>query len=76
MSRIIFCNFLKRKAEGQDFQVYPGNIGDRIYNEISKEAWGKWIEKQTILINEKKLKLIHQEDRKILENEMIKFLFK
>ena len=76
MNRIIFCNFLKREAEGQDLQFYPGNIGKRIYNEISKEAWKQWIEKQTILINERKLKLINQEDRKILENEMINFLFK
>ncbi|MXP51305.1 oxidative damage protection protein [Pantoea sp. SoEX] len=76
MNRIIFCNFLRRKAEGMDFQIYPGKIGKRIYNEISQEAWEHWTKKQTILINEKKLKLINLEDRKILENEMIKFLFK
>ncbi len=39
MSRTIFCTFLQREAEGQDFQLYPGELGKRIYNEISKEAW-------------------------------------
>ena len=39
MARTIFCTFLQRDAEGQDFQLYPGDLGKRIYNEISKEAW-------------------------------------
>jgi hypothetical protein len=39
MSRTIFCTFLQREADGQDFQLYPGELGKRIYNEISKEAW-------------------------------------
>ena len=51
MSRTIFCTFLKTDAEGQDFQLYPGEIGKRIYNEISKEAWSQWITKQTMLHN-------------------------
>ncbi|EIC82524.1 oxidative damage protection protein [Serratia sp. M24T3] len=53
MSRTIFCTFLNKEAEGQDFQLYPGEIGKRIYNEISKEAWSEWMKKQTMLINEK-----------------------
>ncbi len=48
-----FCTFLQREAEGQDFQLYPGELGKRIYNEISKEAWAQWQHKQTMLINEK-----------------------
>ena len=48
MSRTIFCTFLQREAEGQDFQLYPGDLGKRIYNEISKEAWAQWQHKQTI----------------------------
>ena len=57
MSRTIFCTFLQREAEGQDFQLYPGELGKRIYNEISKEAWAQWQHKQTMLINEKKLNM-------------------
>ncbi|MBH3108990.1 oxidative damage protection protein [Serratia ureilytica] len=75
MSRTIFCTFLQCDAEGQDFQLYPGDVGKRIYNEISKEAWGEWMKKQTMLINEKKLNMMNVDDRKLLEEEMIKFLF-
>ena len=75
MSRTIFCTFLQRDAEGQDFQLYPGDVGKRIYNEISKEALGEWMKKQTMLINEKKLNMMNVDDRKLLEEEMIKFLF-
>ena len=75
MSRTIFCTFLQRDAEGQDFQLYPGEVGKRIYNEISKEAWAEWMKKQTMLINEKKLKMMNVDDRKLMEAEMIKFLF-
>ena len=75
MSRTIFCTFLQRDAEGQDFQLYPGDVGKRIYNEISKEAWGEGMKKQTMLINEKKLNMMNVDDRKLLEEEMIKFLF-
>jgi len=62
MSRTIFCTFLKRDAEGQDFQLYPGEIGKRIFNEISKEAWSQWMSKQTMLINEKKLSMMNPHD--------------
>ncbi len=75
MSRTIFCTFLQRDAEGQDFQLYPGEVGKRIYNEISKEAWAEWMKKQTMLINEKKMNMMNVDDRKVLEAEMIKFLF-
>ncbi|STG50030.1 Fe(2+)-trafficking protein [Escherichia coli] len=71
MSRTIFCTFLQREAEGQDFQLYPGELGKRIYNEISKEAWAQWQHKQTMLINEKKLNMMNAEHRKLLEQEMV-----
>ena len=45
MARTIFCTFLQRDAEGRDFQLYPGELGKRIYNEISKEARGQWQKK-------------------------------
>lgn len=76
MNRYIFCKFLQRYAEGQDFQFYSGDIGKRIFDEISKEAWGEWMKKQTMLINKKKLNMINIDHYKLLETEMIKFLFK
>ena len=75
MSRTIFCTFLQREADGQDFQLYPGELGKRIYNEISKEAWAQWQHKQSMLINEKKLSMMNPEHRKLLEQEMVQFLF-
>ncbi|BAE75311.1 putative Fe(2)-trafficking protein [Sodalis glossinidius str. 'morsitans'] len=75
MSRTIYCTFLKREAEGQDFQFYPGELGKRIYDNISKEAWTQWQTKQTMLINEKKISMMNVADRKVLEQEMINFLF-
>lgn len=75
MSRTVFCLRLNKEAEGLDFQLYPGELGQRIFDHISKEAWGEWQKKQTMLINEKKLNMMNPEDRKLLENEMIKYLF-
>ncbi|WP_216782673.1 oxidative damage protection protein [Candidatus Profftia tarda] len=75
MYRKIFCSFFKEEKEGQEFQIYPGELGKRIFNEISKEAWSRWLQKQTILINDRKLSLINPNDRKLLEQEMIQFLF-
>lgn len=75
MRNTIFCTFLQRDAERQDFQIYPGHIGERIFNEISKEAWAKWIKKQTMLINEKKLDMTHHDDRQLLKKAMMTFLF-
>ena len=75
MSRTILWTFLQRDAEGQDCQLYPGDLGKRTYNETSKEAWGQWQKKQTMLINEKKLSMMNPEHRKLLEQEMVQFLF-
>ncbi len=76
MKRIIFCTFLQKKSEGQDFQPYPGELGKKIYNHISKKAWEQWITQQTILINEKKLNMLNLKDQKKIEKYMQLFLFK
>ena len=75
MARTIFCEYLKQEAEGLDFQLYPGEIGKRIFDSISKPAWAEWIKKQTMLVNEKKLNMMNPEHRKQLETEMVSFLF-
>ncbi|MCW4442087.1 oxidative damage protection protein [Vibrio splendidus] len=75
MSRTVFCARLQKDAEGLDFQLYPGDLGKRIFDNISKEAWGQWQSKQTMLINEKKLSMMDPEHRKLLETEMVNFLF-
>ncbi len=75
MSRTVFCSRLKQDAEGLDFQLYPGELGKRIFDNISKQAWAQWQSKQTMLINEKKLNMMDAEHRALLEGEMIKYLF-
>ncbi|MFM2482499.1 oxidative damage protection protein [Celerinatantimonas sp. YJH-8] len=75
MTRMVYCQRLHKEAEGLDFQLIPGDLGKRIYDNICKEAWGQWQMKQTMLINEKKLNLMNVDDRKVLEQAMIDFLF-
>lgn len=75
MSRTVFCSYLKKEAPGLAFQLIPGELGKRIFDNISQEAWTEWQQKQTMLINEKKLNLMQLEDRKIIEEAMIGYLF-
>lgn len=75
MARTVFCEYLKQEAEGLDFQLYPGDLGKRIFDSISKQAWSEWIKKQTMLLNEKKLNMMNADHRKQLETEMVNFLF-
>lgn len=75
MARTVYCEYLKKDAEGLDFQLYPGDIGTRIYNSISKEAWAEWQKKQTMLINEKRLNMMDPAARTFLEQAMVDFLF-
>ncbi|MDT3318362.1 oxidative damage protection protein [Shewanella sp. SP1S2-4] len=75
MARTVNCVYLNKEADGLDFQLYPGDLGKRIFDNISKEAWGLWQKKQTMLINEKKLNMMNIDDRKFLEEQMTSFLF-
>jgi len=75
VARTIFCTHLNKDADGLDFQTLPGDLGKKVFNSISKEAWGMWMSKQTMLINEKKLNLMNPEDRVFIEKTMVEFLF-
>ena len=72
---IINCLKLKKKLEGLDYQPYPGDIGKKIQENISAEAWSLWMNRQTMLINEMRLTPVDPKARKFLEEEMEKFLF-
>ena len=73
MSRTVNCVILKTEAEGLDYAPYPGELGQRIYDNVSKEAWQRWLEHQTMLINENRLTPIEPEARQFLATEMEKF---
>jgi Fe-S cluster biosynthesis and repair protein YggX len=75
MPRNVFCVVLQREAEGLDRQPYPGAMGQRIYAQVSKEGWQRWLAHQTMLINEYRLSTIEPKARKFLAEEMEKFLF-
>jgi len=72
---MVKCVKLGREAPGLDFQTYPGELGKRIYENVSKEAWQLWMSHQTMLINEYRLSPLDPKARKFIEGEMEKFFF-
>ena len=75
MSHIVFCVKLQKEAEGLDRPPYPGKLGERIYKEVSKEAWQAWLKHQTLLINENRLNMTDIKNRQFLATEMEKYFF-
>lgn len=73
--RTIYCVKLKKEAEGLERPPFPGSKGEKIFTQISKEAWALWLTHQTMLINEYRLNLIDAKSRTFLLEEMDKFLF-
>ena len=73
--RMIQCVKLGIEAEGSERPPYPGDLGKRIYESVSKQAWQQWIQHQTMLINEYRLTPIEPKARQFLEEEMEKFFF-
>lgn len=75
MSRTVLCARLKKEAEGLAYPTYPGELGKRIYENVSKEAWAQWLGHQTMLINEYRLSPMDPKARKFLEKEMESYFF-
>ncbi|MFZ0486870.1 MAG: oxidative damage protection protein [Arenicellales bacterium] len=75
MTRTVHCVKLGKEAEGLDRPPYPGELGQRIYENVSKEAWQEWMNLQTMLINENRLSPMNPDHRKFLAEQMEKFLF-
>lgn len=75
MTRTVKCAKLGVEAEGLDRPPYPGPLGQRIFENVSKQAWSQWVEHQTRLINEYRLALAEASARKFLSAEMEKFFF-
>lgn len=70
MVRMVQCVKLGREAEGLDFPPYPGELGKRIFEKVSREAWADWIKHQTMLVNENRLNLADIKARKYLAEQM------
>lgn len=75
MTRMVNCVKLNKEAPGLERQTYPGDLGKRIFDNVSQEAWQQWMSQQTMLINEYRLSPIDPKHRKMLEEEMEKFFF-
>ena len=75
MARTVQCIKLGTEAEGLDLPPYPGELGKRIYESVSKQAWADWIKQQTMLVNENRLNLADLRAREYLKRQMEKHFF-
>lgn len=75
MARTVQCVKLHREVEGLDRVPYPGALGQRIFENVSKQAWQDWLRLQTMLINENRLSPLDPKARKLLEEQMERFFF-
>lgn len=75
MARMVQCVLLKQELPGLERLPYPGELGQRIFAQVSQQAWQQWLRHQTMLINEYRLSVIDPKARKFLEAEMEKFFF-
>lgn len=73
--RTVFCKKLGKELEGLDRQPLPSEFGKKIFDNISKQAWGEWLQHQTMLINEYHLSMLDPKARRFLNDEMEKFFF-
>jgi len=75
MTHTVHCAKLDKDLPGLARQPYPGELGKKIFDNISQEAWGQWLKQQTMLINEYRLSMIDPKAQSFLKEEMEKFLF-
>ena len=75
MARMVHCVKLGREAEGLDFPPIPGPLGQRVFANVSKEAWQQWVRLQTMIINENRLNLMEPQARKYLSEQMERHFF-
>mgnify|MGYP000695165153 FL=1 len=75
MARTVQCIKLNKEAEGMDFAPLPGELGKKIWNQVSKEAWAAWLKQQTMLINENRLNMADARARQYLIKQTEKYFF-
>ena len=76
MTRMVNCVVLGREAPGLERVPYPGELGQRIFENVSADGWSQWVERQTMIINENGLSTIDPNSLEVLEQHMLGFLFK
>ncbi len=75
MTRKVHCVVDGIDTDGLDFPPWPGPAGKRVFDEVGRPAWQRWLAHQTMLINENRLSPLNPEHRAFLEQQMLKFLF-
>lgn len=75
MARMVKCIKLQQELEGLDFPPLPGDLGKRVYDSVSKEAWQGWINHQTMIINENRLNMADEASRKYLRQQLEYYFF-
>ena len=75
MSRTVFCQKLQQELPALAFQTWPGELGKRVFENISAQAWGQWVDHQTMLINEYRLNPMEKKSKELIVGELEKFLF-
>lgn len=75
MTRLVNCPVLKREAEGLDAIPHPGELGERIYETVSAEAWAQWLERLVTIINENGLNTADAATLELIEGHMVGFFF-
>ena len=73
MARVVFCRKYQQDLDGLAEPPFPGSLGEDVFNNISQKAWDAWQQQQTMLINEKQLKMTDPEARRYLQEQMKKF---
>ena len=76
MTRTVNCVKLGKEAEGLAAAPYPGDLGQRIFDNISSEGWQQWLQRLTIIINENRLNTADPGSMEVIEQHMVGFLFK
>lgn len=75
MARMVQCVKLGREAEGMRFKPFRDELGQRLFDNVSQEAWQTWLQYSTMLINEYRLDLMSPHAQKILRSECERFFF-
>jgi len=75
MTRIVQCSVLKTRAEGLDEPPHPGELGQRIFDNVSKAGWDQWLQRLTMIINENGLNTADPRSIELIEKHMLGFLF-
>jgi Fe-S cluster biosynthesis and repair protein YggX len=75
MPRTVQCVLLKKEAEGLDYPPVPGELGKKIYENVSREGWDQWTQLQTMLINEYRLNLADERAQKLLMEKLEEFFY-